>query len=264
MIIKLFEDFKNTNVDIIEFHSILREVDMYPDRHEFASLDFIKEKTDKFVGPGFYEKIYKRAEYIYKILSEIKEKEDLLLGFGETRYSSILSQYNKEVSLSSVMAIQGKDNNGYNGFRHFGKSLNLKSIICCIIHEFLWNTLFGAWSQDLRTSSEAFQVNDEKWNVLNMPKNQDLYGGDIGTKLWDYINRFDENKSFAPMFLFKVGNKLDFYKINLLPVKQCEDIFEEYTKILKKVLKLDFEIIKNSGIKYHNFLNEYEVMIKFN
>ena len=162
------------------------------------------------------------------------------------------------------MAIQGKDNNGYNGFRHFGKRLNLKSIICCMIDEFIWNTLFGAWSQDLRTSSEAFQVNDEKWNVLNMPKNQDLYGGDIGTKLWDYINRFDENKVFAPMFLFKVGNKLDFYKTNLIPVKQCEDIFEEYTKILKKVLKLDFEIIKSSGIKYHNFVNEYEVMIKFN
>ena len=89
MIIKLFEDFKNTNVDIIEFHSILREADMYP---ESVTLDFIKEKTDKFVGKGFYEKIYKRAEYIYKILSEIKEKKELLLGFAETRYSSILSQ----------------------------------------------------------------------------------------------------------------------------------------------------------------------------
>ena len=264
MIIKLFEDFKNKNTDIIEFHAILREVDMYPDKHEFASLDFIKEKTDKFVGKGFYENIYKRAEYIYKILSEIKEKEDLLLGFAETRYSSILSQYNKEASLSPVMAMQGKGNYGYNGFRHFGKKLNLKSIICCIIHEFIWNTLHGSWSQDLRTSSEAFQVDDEKWNVLNIPKNQDLYGGNVDKELLDYINNFDENKTFVPMFLFKVGNKLDFYGTKLLPVKQCEDIFEEYTKILKKVLKLDFEIIKRGGIKYHNFVNEYEVMIKFN
>ena len=257
----MFEDFKNNNPDIIEFDSILREADMYP---ESVTLDFIKEKTDKFVGKGFYEKIYKRSEYIYKILSEIKEKKELLLGFAENRYSSILSQYNKEVSLSPVMAIQDKDNNGYNGFRHFGKRLNLKSIICCMINQFIWNTLFGVWSQDLRTSSEAFQVNDEKWNVLNIPKNQDLYDGNVSTKLLDYINRFDENKVFAPMFLFKVVNKLDFYKTNLIPVKQCEDIFEEYTKILKKVLKLDFEIIKRGGIKYHNFLNEYEVMIKFN
>ena len=261
MIIKLFEDFKNNNPDIIEFHTILREADMYP---ESVTLDFIKEKTDKFVGKGFYEKIYKRAEYIYKILSEIKDKKELLLGFAENRYSSILSQYNKEASLSPVMAMQGKGNYGYNGFRHFGKRLNLKSIICCMIHEFIWNTLFDAWSKDLRTSSEAFQVNDEKWNVLNIPKNQDLYGGNVGKELLDYINNFDENRSFAPMFLFKVGNKLDFYGTNLIPVKQCEDIFEEYNKILKRVLKLDFEIIKRGGIKYHNFVNEYEVMIKFN
>ena len=264
MIIKLFEDFKNTNVDILGFHTILRDVDMYPEKNESVSLDFIKEKTDKFVGKGFYEKIYKRAEYIYKILSEIEDKKELLLGFAETRYSSILSHYNKEIYLDPVMAMQGKGNYGYNGFRHFGKKLNVKSIVCCMIHEFVWNTLHNSWSGDLRTSSEAFQINDEKWNVLNIPKNQDLYGGNVGKELLDYITKFDENEIFAPMFLFKVGNKLDFYGTKLLPVKQCEDIFEEYTKILKKILKLDFEIIKRGGIKYHNFVNEYEVMIKFN
>lgn len=261
MRIKNFEQYNlnKESFDILHFHHLLRDIDMYPEKFTNISFEFIKEKTDKFVGKGFYEKVYERSKDVYNKLSKVSGKIQLLEGLAENRFEKILKQYKKEIRLMPVLSQKGKGDYGYNGFRHFGKKLDLKSILCNILNDFIWNTLHGSWSQDLRTNSEAFQVNDEKWNVLNIPKNKDLYGDAVGRELIEYIENFDPYTFYVPSIKFEVGNKTDFFSVNPVSIKECDEIFEEFLKLMKKVLKVDLEPIIPISHKYHQFVSEYEI-----
>ena len=260
--IKMFEQYHNTrtNFDIIEFPSILGDVDMYPEKMEHITFELLKEKTDKFVGKGFYEKVYEKSKIIYDKLFLINQKIDLLEGLAENRFETILKKYNKEISLSPVLSSKSKGNVAYSGFRHFGENLNLKSIFCNILKDFIWGTLSNSLHKDIRTSSEAFMVNDEKWNVLNIPKNKELYNGSVDNGLIEYIEGFDINKYFHTSILFRLY-QWDFKNLKLVDVSECDKIFDEFFKLMKKVLKIDLEVIPTTSHKYHKVISDYEIII---
>ena len=258
----MFEQYNNirTDFDIVEFPSILRDVDMYPEKMDHITFELIKEKTDKFVGEGFYEKVYEKSKVVYNKLSIINEKIDLLEGFAENRFETILKKYNKSISLNAVLSSKSKSNDSYSGFRHFGKKLNLKSIVCNILQDFVWSTLSNNLHKEIRTSSEAFMVNDEKWNVLNIPKNKELYNGSVDNELIEYIESFDINKQFHTSIKFEL-KQWNFNKTVLVNVSECNKVFDEFFKLMKKVLKMDLEIIPTTSHKYHKVMSEYQINV---
>ena len=103
-------------------------------------------------------------------------------------------------------------------------------------------------------------VNDEKWNVLNIPKNKELYNGSVDNELIEYIESFDINKQFHTSIKFEL-KQWDFNRTVLVNVSECNKVFDEFFKLMKKVLKMDLEIIPTTSHKYHKVMSEYQINV---
>jgi hypothetical protein len=262
--IKLFEDFTGDyKIHIFDFYEITRDTDIRPDFNKDVDLDFIKKYTDKFIGPGFYEKVYKRSEYIYSVLLDLSTKYELLSGFADSRFESITKPNEKEVNILPCLCYRDDVISDFNSYRFYLKKLNLESVICNIISTFLWDTIHGSHNKKIRTSDESIYVDDEKWSVLNIPDNKSLYNN-LSYSVIKYIENFDLNEQFIPCLVFSISNNPDrFYSVDTISRDKCDELFQKFLPLLKKIVKKDFETITPLSHKYHSLLNEYQIILRF-
>lgn len=263
--IKLFEDFAGDyKIHIFDFYEILRDLEMKPNLVlKDIDLDFVKKYTDKFIGPGFYEKVYERSEYIYYTLLDLSKKYELLSGLAESRFESITKPNDKEVSILPCLCYKDNLVSDFHSFSFYYKNIRLESIIGNIISQFLFKTRHGSHGKMIRTSDESIYVDDEKWSVLNMPTNQSLYNN-LNNEIIEYIKNFDINEQFIPCLVFSIENaEHRTYSVDTVSRDECSELFQKFLPIIKKIVKKDFETITPLSYKYHSLLNEYRLILRF-
>ena len=148
----------------------------------------------------------------------------------------------------------------YNGF-HYIKNVNQTKIICNMIAEFLYNT--WTHSKTLRNTVESQVVNDEKYKVLNMPDNKDLYPN-LNNETIEYIKNFDPQKEFMPSVRLTVDTKHENFSLLKMDISECDEAFEKFLKVYKALIKKNSVVVKNSSNKYHTTTTEYRVDLHFN
>lgn len=259
--IKRFENFQTDYEYLANFSGNIR--DMANERNTPYDLEYIKGGCDKFIGSGFYEKVVKRSEEIVESLEYIKPKLDLLNGFADVKFNHITST-DKDLESKVVMGVATKMK-GYqkhNGFWYI-RNINQDKIMCQMIAEFLYNTSLGSHSKRLRNTIDSMAVREDKYKVLNMPDNADLYP-DLNRETIDYIKNFDLNKEFVTSIRLVIDTDYQSYRNVNMDIKECDEAFEKFLKILNTLVKKNSVVVKDSSYKYHKTTTEYKVDLHFN
>lgn len=167
--IKKFETFlesKNEKYSIYQFFYDLNKFT----RNENKNLNF-KLHCEHFIGPGSYNKI---SNYVDKLLSSINKVnlDDIELRLMDDVYDNINSDIKNSVSFGILNGdyynYDLKYDEKYNSCS-FYKNINSEkqNIICDIIREIIYPTLYFSMNKELRSTDDKEYVTEPKWNCEN-------------------------------------------------------------------------------------------------
>jgi hypothetical protein len=262
--IKRFENFDSESDSdglnyITNYTQNVRDIGY--DRKTPYDMKYVKLGCDRFVGPGFYEKVVKRSEYIVGVLNYLESKMDLLQGFADMKFADITKK-DKDIEAQLRMGISNKTkgSRSYNGFRYI-RNVKQNKIICYMIADFIYNTNSGTHTKIIRTEMKSMLVRDPKYNILNMPENKDLYPN-LNQETIDYVKNYDIDKEFIPSIRLDVG-VLDHsvYRSVGMSIGECDKALEAFMKVYKVVVKKESVVVVNDSNKYHETTTEYNVRL---
>lgn len=260
--IKKFENFIDSTDTIYVYREVVIKKSSNRETIGF-DMSYVESGCDKYIGEGFYEKVLDHAKYIYGILEYLKPIMGLLEGFADMRFADITKKdKDLNVDLYAGISTARKGNGKYNGFR-YNRNLTIESIICSIIYDFISNVSLGHNSLEIRTTTEQIEVNDPKYNILNMPDNKDLYPN-LNIETIKYIKNYDINKEFVPSIRLSVGVSWEAFRSVNIDISECDKAFDEFLKIFNHLVKKNSVIVKETTNKYNNpTTTEYRVLIIF-
>lgn len=217
-------------IDIYDFANMLKGWQPYPPLSE------VKRHSERFIGPGIYDRVEKLANQIFEVLSYVDiehTKEALYDVFDEFPYKD------KRVHLCVLYCnpdrLKEPIERRYNGSMGVGedKEKSKKFIICHILLDMLHSTFsIGYPSIQIRQTDEQIDVTDPKWNCVNF--NIDNY--EI-SKRGTYISPLDLDKlrkyNIEDFFqCYQPGIYIELYDDkgyhSKMSIKQVEELFDQY------------------------------------
>jgi len=235
-------------IDIYDFANMLKGWQPFP------SLSEIKKHSERFIGPGIYDRVQKLVDGMFNVLEEVDMEHikdalyDVFDEFPEKhkRYHLCVLYCNKENLKEPI-------ERRYNGSMSVGedKERSRKFIICHILLDMLSPTFsIGYPSIQIRETDEQIDVTDSKWNCVNFNIDNYEISKKEGQRVYptspDYkkrgtfISELDLNKlrkyniedffqCYKPGIYIEIcDDKRDTDGNWKISIKKVEDLFDEY------------------------------------
>ena len=234
----------NKEVDIYDFANMLKGWQALP------ALSEVKRHSERFIGPGIYDRVEKLVNQIFEVLSYVDiehTKEALYDVFDEFPHKD------KRVHLCVLYCNPDRSKEPierrYNGSMGVGedKERSRKFIICHILLDMLNPTFsIGYPSIQIRQTDEQIDVTDPKWNCVNFnidnyeiskKEGQHVPAPSDYKKRGTYISPLDLDKlrkyniedffqCYAPGIYIELYDDKGYH--SKMSIKQVEDLFDQY------------------------------------
>jgi hypothetical protein len=230
-------------IDIYDFANMLKGWQPFP------ALSEIKKHSERFIGPGIYDRVQKLVDDMFNVLEEVDMEH-----IKDALYDVFDEFLEKDNRLHLCVLYCNTENlkepieRRYRGSMSVGedKERSRKFIICHILLDILNPTFrIGYPSIEIRETDEQIDVTDPKWNCVNF--NIDNY--EISKKEGQHVPAPSDYKKretyISPLDLDKLRkyNIEDFFQCyqpgiyielyddkgyhSKMSIKQVEDLFDE-------------------------------------
>lgn len=208
-----------------------------------GNYEFIKEKSEKFIGPGVYDKVLNLIDRISKSLDEldVQHVKDRLIDIRDEYYPAQFKVYSGMMyGKNSTLSYNGKSSRNW--------------YLLYILHEMLRPTLrFGHPARSIRNTDEEVLVNDPKYQCINFdPFKYEIFKKNIpvpelnaaDTNYLNYIKGTPDTRTLD----YKLNDFYDRYKpiviINIKGDVNIKQVESDFDKILPSITaNLDYSDI---------------------